>query len=276
MVGQEFHFIAGLPRSGSTLLSAIFNQNPAMWASITGPAASIFQAMQRAVSQGNEGSGFLTDTHRHALLRHAITDCHGDKPIVWDTNRSWPVKLPTLAALFPECRMICCVRDIPWIVDSIEKLVRKNVYDLSAIFNFQPGMSVFDRAKALTEGGLIGSANVAMMEAAHGAQADRMLLVEYDTLTMFPEQTVRAIYDWLGMTYYERHDYNAIQQIPGAVEFDKRMGTPGLHDLGPSVRNIPRETILPPELFQSFGDPFWRLPTSKVKVIRHMESTDAR
>lgn len=273
MVNQEFHFIAGLPRSGSTLLSAIFNQNPAMNAGITGPAASIFQAVQRAVSRGNEASDFLTDVNRKLLLKHAITDCHGDAQITWDTNRSWPTKLNILADLFPNCRMICCVRDIPWIVDSIEKLVRANMYDLSGIFNFQPGMSVFDRAKALTEGGLIGSANVAMMEAAYSAEVGRMLLVEYDTLTLFPEETMRSIYEWMGMTYYERHDFGSIQQIPGAADFDRRMGTPGLHALGPTVRNIPRQSILPPDLFNSFGTPFWRTGVPNLKVIRHIQET---
>jgi sulfotransferase len=270
----EYHFIAGLPRSGSTLLSAIFNQNPAMTASITGPAASILNAVQAAVSERNEAAGFLTDEHRRKLLRHAIIDCHGDdKAIVLDTNRSWPTKLSLLASLFPECRLICCVRDIPWIVDSIEKLIRKNTLSLSGLFNFTPGMNVFDRARSLTDGGLIGSANMAMMEAFHGEHAKRMLIVEYDGLTIRPEETMRMIYEWLGMNYYDRHDFNAIQQIPGAAEFDKRMGTPGLHDLGPSVRNIPRETILPPELFWSFGEPFWRARTSEATVIGLLKGT---
>ena len=268
---QQYHFIAGLPRSGSTLLASILSQNPAISAGITGPAAAIFTAMQRAISQGNEAANFLNNDQRSALLRAALTSCHnGPQHIVFDTNRSWPTKINILATLFPECRIVCCVRDIAWVVDSIERLVRKNVYDLSGIFNFQPNMTVFDRARALTEGGLVGSANVAMMEAAYGEHADRLLLVEYDALTTHPLDTLVAIYQFLNLPYYERHDYQAIKQVPGAAEFDRRMGTPGLHDLGPTVKRIERQTILPPEIFNSFGTPFWRAGTAKVNVIQNL------
>jgi sulfotransferase len=39
---------------------------------------------------------------------------------VFDTNRSWCARLPLLTSLFPEAKVICCVRDIPWIFDSID------------------------------------------------------------------------------------------------------------------------------------------------------------
>lgn len=265
---SQFHFLAGLPRSGSTLLASILNQNPMMSAGITGPAAGIFNAAQRSMSNGAEASGFLTNEHRRALLRHVITDCHDEHEIVFDTNRSWPAKLNVLADLFPECRMICCVRPIPWIVDSIERLVRRNTYDLSGIFNFESGHTVFDRAKSLTEGGLIGSANMAMMDAFYGEHAERMLMIEFDALTKHPADVMREVYTFLDLPMYEHHDFEKIEPIPGAADFDKRMGTPGLHDLGKRVEHQPRQTILPPEVFNSFGEPFWRRGSPKAKVIR--------
>lgn len=269
---SEYHFIAGLPRSGSTLLASLFNQHPNMVAGITGPAAGVFNAVQTVIAKG-EASGFLSQRSRKRLLRNAITACHDmdgkptEKQIIWDTNRSWPAKLSILADLFPNCRMICCVREIPWIVDSIEKLIRKNVYDVSGIFGFEPGMTVFDRSRSLTNGGLIGSANMAMMDAFYGDQAERMLFVEYDALTKYPGETMNAIHDWMGLTQFS-YDFEAIKPIEGASEFDKKMGTPGLHALGERVRNISRETILPPEIFNSFGDPFWRRGSPKAKIIR--------
>jgi len=36
--------------------------------------------------------------------------------------------------------MICCVRGVSWIMDSIERLVRRNAFQLSRIFNFEPGI----------------------------------------------------------------------------------------------------------------------------------------
>jgi len=37
---KTFHFISGLPRSGSTLLSAILRQNPRFYAGMTSPVAT--------------------------------------------------------------------------------------------------------------------------------------------------------------------------------------------------------------------------------------------
>jgi sulfotransferase len=44
------HFISGLPRSGSTLLSAILRQNPRFHAGMTGPVGSLVDANLRVMS----------------------------------------------------------------------------------------------------------------------------------------------------------------------------------------------------------------------------------
>src|SRR5260370_27840173 len=114
------HFISGLPRAGSTLLAALLRQNPDLHANITSPVGSLLATMLGEVSQGNETSVFVDDSQREALLRglfdnyyHAI---HPTKT-VFDTNRAWTTRLDLLAMLFPQAKMICCVRHIPWIID---------------------------------------------------------------------------------------------------------------------------------------------------------------
>ena len=42
------------------------------------------------------------------------------------------------------------------------------------------------------------------------------------------------------------------------IEFDLRLGTPGLHDVGRKVEARERKTILPPDLFLRYqNDAFW-------------------
>jgi sulfotransferase len=42
------------------------------------------------------------------------------------------------------------------------------------------------------------------------------------------------------------------------IEFDLRLGTPGLHDVGRSVEARERKPILPPDLFTRYQkDAFW-------------------
>ena len=110
------HFISGLPRAGSTLLGALLRQNPALHASITSPVGSLVGAVLRDMCQENETSIFIDGAQRRALLAglfdsyyHAI---HPTKT-VFDTNRGWTGRIDLLAHLFPECRVICCVRHVP-------------------------------------------------------------------------------------------------------------------------------------------------------------------
>ena len=122
------HFIAGLPRSGSTLLSAILRQNPRFHAGMTGPVGSLVDAMLRNMSMANETSIFISDAQREALLRSVFSTFYDEVPrgdVVFDTNRNWCARLSLLDALFPQSKVICCVRDVAWIFDSIERLIRK-------------------------------------------------------------------------------------------------------------------------------------------------------
>src|ERR1700732_5356778 len=102
---QGIHFISGLPRSGSTLLAAILRQNPRFHAGMSSPVASLFMAMQGAMSRRNEAAVFIDDTQKHELLRGVFTNFyHGvhRHQIVFDTNRTWCTKLPVLTRLFPD------------------------------------------------------------------------------------------------------------------------------------------------------------------------------
>ena len=271
----QFHFIAGLPRSGSTLLAAILRQNPAITASMSSPVGGIFSAVQKAVSASNEAAMFLTNNQRENLLRNVFLECYRQtNEIVFDTNRLWPSKLPTLVKLFPDCRIVCCVRQIAWIMDSIERLVRRNAYELSGIFGYEPGGTVYSRCAALgASNGLVGFALDALREGFYGEHVDRLLMVEYQALAKHPRDTVGAIYEWLKLPYFTAHDFENVKQIPGAAEFDARIGTPGLHSVAAKVEWRERETILPPELFASFPPPFWRSNNPKIPVIHCSETS---
>jgi sulfotransferase len=53
------------------------------------------------------------------------------------------------------------------------------------------------------------------------------------------------------------------------MEFDARLGTPGLHAVGSAVRAILRGTILPPDLFARFeADAFWQGPAKLPPTVR--------
>lgn len=154
------HFISGLPRSGSTLLAALLRQNPALHANITSPVGSMLGALLADMSAGNETSVFIDDAQRQAVLRGLFENYYGVHHVgktIFDTNRGWTGRIDLLAQLFPECKVICCVRHVPWIIDSVERLIRRNTYELSKIFSFEKGGTIYSRADGMMSAdGLIG------------------------------------------------------------------------------------------------------------------------
>jgi sulfotransferase len=269
------HFIAGLPRSGSTLLAGILRQNPRFHAGMTSPVGSMYMALESAMSRRNETAVFIDDTQRRAVLKGLVDSyyqqIHGEK-LVFDTNRAWCTKLPALGQLFPTARVICCVRDIGWIMDSIERLVRRNAFELSGMFGFEPGGTVYTRVNRIAASdGLVGYALDALREAFFGEDANRLILIEYQALTRAPGDTLRILYEMLGEPHFA-HDFENVEYQ--ADDFDLALGARGLHTVRRRVEWIERRTVLPPELFARFsGDMFWRTQEAAardVPVIRYV------
>ncbi|MGH8183402.1 MAG: sulfotransferase family protein [Rhodanobacteraceae bacterium] len=253
------HFISGLPRSGSTLLAALLRQNPRFHADMSGPLAGLFGALLGEMSQRNEFAVFIDDAKRwrilHALFDQFYADCEAG--VIFDTSRAWCARMPAIAELFPGAKVIACVRHLPWIVDSIERLVQRNVFSPSSIFNFTPHGTVYTRANGVAgSDGMVGFAYDALKQACYGAQANRLLLVQYETLTSEPAKVMQAIYGFIGEPVFT-HDFEHVDY--DVSEFDQRAGTPGLHTVRGKVKAVLRKTLLPPDLFQRFAnDAFWR------------------
>ena len=113
---------------------------------------------------------------------------------VFDTTRIWCSRLPVLAALFPRAKVHCCVRAVPWIFDSIERLIRKNKFQPSGIFSFEPGGTVYSRVEGLGAGnGMVGFAWNALREAFCGEHSDKLLALTYETLTKRPDLAIEAL-----------------------------------------------------------------------------------
>src|SRR5579875_985908 len=263
------HFISGLPRSGSTLLAAILRQNPRFHAGMTSPVGAIYMALEAALSRRNEASVFIDDTHRRDILRGLFASYYRviqQEKVVFDTNRIWCTKLPALSQLFPRARMICCVRSISWIMDSIERLVRKNAFELSGMFGYEAGGTVYTRINRLAmSDGMVGYALDSLKEGFFSEQADRMILLEYQALTRTPEQSLRRLYDFLQEPYFQ-HDLDNVEYE--ADSFDLALGTPGLHRVRRKVEWTERQSVLPPELFNRFvNDAFWRDPEANIRGV---------
>jgi sulfotransferase len=267
---RRFHFISGLPRSGSTLLSAILSQNPRFHAGMSGPLGGAFITMLGELSGRNEYSVFVSDAQRQRILKGLFDSYYGPEygtEVIFDTNRAWCSKMRQLKQLFPHGKVIACVRHMPWIIDSIEQLVRKNTFQPSSIFNYQPGGTVYSRAEGLANGdGMVGGPYNGLKEAFYGDDTANLMLLRYETLTSDPARAIAAVYDFIGEPAYT-HDFDNISYQ--AEEFDLRAGTPGLHTVRSKVAVRERTSVLPPDVFRRFeNDAFWNDPSLNPRQVR--------
>ncbi len=268
---RKFHFISGLPRAGTTLLAAILNQNPRFRAGMTSPLADIMGVVMSEASSKNDFSFDVSDEQRVALLRGLVENFYSVEAganVVFDTSRLWCSRMQLLNVLFPGVKVIACVRQLAWVLDSMERLVRRQPVSVSKVFRFDTNTTVYSRVEALTDPrGMVGFAYQATKEAFYGPHAqDHLLMLTYESLVSDPAAAVRAVYQFLDEPWFE-HDFDHIQY--NADEFDARVGMPGLHSVRPKVELIERQPILPRDIFGRFAnEAFWMEPKNNNNQVR--------
>jgi sulfotransferase len=253
----QYYFISGLPRSGSTLLSAILRQNPKFHTGISDTLVSHFRSQ---IEVSNEVPSNEFDEQR---LKHILTSTvdsfyyNVSKPIIFNTNRLWTNLLPEIKALYPYTKVICCVRDINRIIDSFERMHQKNPFTISSVYGKSVDLNVYTRSHSLmVEGGVVKLPYDSLKSAFTGPHSDMLMLVEYDILTKNPEGTMKAIYNFIGQPYYN-HDFNDVES--SYDEYDSNIRLKGLHTTQKVVKHTEKAYILPPDILNQYSNlEVWR------------------
>ena len=227
---------------------------------MTSPVGALFANMLTQCSAGSEFAPMLDQGMRRRLLRGLFETYYADqasKDVIFDTNRQWCARLPALLDLFPKTKVIACVRNVAWVLDSIERLYRGNPYENTRLFfDESERNTVYSRCETLAQRNrLVGYAWSALKEAYYDERAGSMLVVEYDTLAQAPEQVLRLIYEFIDEPWFG-HDFENVHY--DAPSFDDALGISGLHRVRPRVAIESRRTVLPPDLFEKYAQlSFW-------------------
>ena len=148
-----------------------------------------------------------------------------ENTVVFDTNRLWTARLPALLAIMPDAKIICTVRSVAAIMDSIERLIRGNPLLPSRLFSDDERANVYTRTDALSQRNrLVGSAWTCLKEAFYGPNADWLLVVDYDYLAQAPAKVTALIYEFLGEKPFA-HDFDNL--VFDEPDFDEELRMPG-------------------------------------------------
>lgn len=265
---MRIHFISGLPRSGSTLLSGILRQNPRFRAGITNPLADLFGYLVKGMSGFHDTSIFISDEQRRRVLRGLVESYYADAgpdQIIFDTNRAWTLFLAAIAELFPESRVICCVRNPAWILDSIESHVQRNPLTTPKMFTWDSKSNVYTRVESLmAKDGLLKRSLSGLRQAWFGPFASRLVAVRYESLASDPAATIGELYKVLRLPPTD-HNFDSVEY--DEPKYDESIGLPGFHRISGPVRRNVRDTILPPDVFKQYDDCFWDRPGQNPRGI---------
>ena len=232
------HFIAGLPRSGSTVLTSLLAQNPRVHGA---PVSGLVDIFSGIYSNWDKIGSHMESPNREAkrdVLLAALRSYHlsAGKPVVADKSRGWISHVALLEeVLGRKVKIIVPVRPIVEILASFEKLRAKDPLELTGADEaLGAGSTVASRAQYFAgPGGPIGVAYNATKEAVQRGYMDRLLFVDYNKLVTNPEKEMRRIYEFWNEPYFA-HDFNNIKQL-GRYESLKPHGFSGLHDIRPSI-----------------------------------------
>jgi sulfotransferase len=278
---KKFFFLAGLQRSGATLLSAILSQNPNIWVSPASPLLNLMTNAQLATSSYENIDYDRTDRIDQcvAALPHVF---YGDKEqkIVIDKNLNWatvPGINTALKYISASPKIICCVRSIPEILASFDTIISKtkdssqNIIDTKTNQEIFPQGSLADRrAEYLMRHDLDIQLCLNGMKSVYVQMSkDTLLFVEYDDLVENPEAQIKRIYEFLEIEHYE-HEYENIEDAAGISEISVT-GIRNLHKVRPKIkRTSPKaEEVLSKETITRYsGLEFWRNLESFEKSVR--------
>jgi sulfotransferase len=256
---MKTHFISGLPRSGSTLLSTILNQNPAFNANISSPLARFVRSI---VTETHAGPGYqlqCDEQRRIKLIQGLVENYYYDTnaDVCFNTNRGWTLLVDLLAKTHPSSKVICCVRDINWILDSFEVLFRKNPFSMSKLYSPNDATTVYTRCDSLmASGNTVRFAYDSLKEALTGNNTDKIFLIEYNQLVTSPDNIIKSLYNFIGEPYFE---HNFLELESNYDEFDLDVGIKGLHHIRKEVSLIKRAPIIPQDIWKKYeGLEGWR------------------
>lgn len=255
---KQHYFISGLPRSGSTLLSAILKQNPEFYADISSPVEALIGTSIDIITSSE--SNFLFSENQRKNLLHGIFNSyyqHIENPIIFDTSRMWTRKTSLLKALFPHTKILCPVRDIISILNSFEIITSKNPFYSN---EFTDKISVFERCdrlmNAIDNGVVVKS--LGCLKQGYALNPEMIYFIEYEKLCKEPEKTMRGVYKFLEKPYYS-HDFENVEY--SNENFDKVCNLKNLHTVRKKVEYKPPRCVLPPDIVKKYSTmnmEFWR------------------
>ena len=267
-MNKTYHFLAGLPRSGNTLLSAILNQNPDIYSTPLSPLSSFMWEFANTASKIEQVNRNTENKIKSEIFMSSFMDNYYkevEKPVVIDREKAWgtPANLNMIKHyITPTPKIIFTVRDILEIIASFIKMDAD--YLKNETYNSETFMLNYRSDKdsvaeyIMRFNGDVDKGLLSLASAFYPENKGMFHIVEYNDLVFNPEETMDKIYDFLEMPGYE-HNFSKIEKVE--IDNDEILGLPkDLHNIRKSLSNSSTSIdILSDYIKHKYSDmEFWR------------------
>jgi sulfotransferase len=270
MYMKTYYFMAGLPRSGSTLLKSILDQNPNIHANPVSPVMELMYHTEEYLKQSEQYLGYPKPKSAYKIISSYIENYYFDReePVIIDHCRAWPNNIERIKTyITPNPKIICPVRDIAEILTSFITMVHRNDDQVSFIDQhlIEKGVTVDDDNRCqylMSDEGIVEQALWAQGQAFIKNDTRHLLMVEYNDLVSNPDETMKRIYDFLEMDYYA-HDFNNVENKNR--ENDDQWYLKDMHYVRKEVKKTSKnpEDILSPYILNRYKKlEYWKYPDS--------------
>ena len=231
---RKIHFISGLPRSGSTLLTNILLQNPNFQTTATSSLLDFLLQVRDNWSKLEGHSTYPDGQDKWKVIRSILQNYHNtDRNVIFDKNRGWSTHIEFIEKVMNRpARIIACVRNLEDICTSFEKLFRKNRADgeIHGEFSNTQMKNLDGRIGVWTsDDGVLGRPYVSLLDTIQRGLGDRILFFPYESWTTNPEFWFKELYNFIEEPFYQHDFENIVQTIR---ENDAGYGWgPDLHEI---------------------------------------------
>lgn len=267
-----FFYISGLPRSGSTLLCNILAQNSNFYVSpsTSGCHDVLFNVRNQWDQLIEHQAGGIDYDQLKRVLKSILNNYHNTgKDVIFDKGRGWLSLIEMIEFIQDsKCKIIVPVRDINEILASFESLWRKSTGQTQWLFeknDYFKSQTMEGRCEIWSSNNQpIGLAYNRVSDALNRGYKDRMLFVEFDDLTTNPGNTMKKIYEFIGIDYWD-HNFNNVEQVTKEDDVNVHR-IPKLHSIRNVVSPVEKKSlkILGPNLTQKYSNvEMWRNQTTR-------------
>ena len=256
---KQLHFLSGIPRSGSTVLAAILNQNPATHVSTTSGLVHALDGLANTwhsaglLNQNDPDRTKLAQTMRGAI--DAFYE-DTDKPIIIDKGRGWPIPIIISAmtqVLGHKPKIIATVRSIPDCMASFVRVAKPENLDE---FMYTGQLSEHLRAAYIS------------LQSGYEYDPDCFCIVEYEELLKDPKAQIDRIHAFLELPDFN-YDFDHIDGSTVAEDDENLHGYDGMHDIKPKLERLhsddPRDILQ--HHYGTFCQPEFWLDTPRTKPV---------